>query len=99
MAGYEDETTVMDMFTDDAKGKMLRSAYNDRKNSLLASIPEKETINDILLTDMNVVLSNDMLMKVDLMSMANGLEVRVPFLDYEVVNFMFSLPDSYKINK
>ena len=37
-------------------------------------------------------------MKVDLMSMANGLEVRVPFLDYEVVNFVFSLPGSFKIN-
>jgi len=39
-----------------------------------------------------------MLTKVDLMSMANGLEVRVPFLDYEVVNFIFSLPDEFKIN-
>jgi asparagine synthase (glutamine-hydrolysing) len=40
-----------------------------------------------------------MLTKVDLMSMANSLEVRVPFLDYEVVNFVFSLPADYKINK
>jgi asparagine synthase (glutamine-hydrolysing) len=47
---------------------------------------------------MNLVLPNDMLMKVDLMSMAQGLEVRVPFLDYNVVNFAFSLPDDYKIN-
>jgi asparagine synthase (glutamine-hydrolysing) len=47
---------------------------------------------------MKVVLSNDMLTKVDLMSMANSLEVRVPFLDYELVNFVFSLPSDYKIN-
>jgi asparagine synthase (glutamine-hydrolysing) len=40
-----------------------------------------------------------MLTKVDLMSMANGLEVRVPFLDFEVVNFIFSLPSDFKINK
>ncbi len=33
-----------------------------------------------------------------LMSMANSLEVRVPFLDYEVVNFIFSLPADFKIN-
>jgi asparagine synthase (glutamine-hydrolysing) len=46
---------------------------------------------------MNLVLPNDMLTKVDLMSMANGLEVRVPFLDYEFVNFMFSLPGEYKL--
>ena len=39
-----------------------------------------------------------MLTKVDLMSMANSLEVRVPFLDHEVVDFAFSLPVSYKIN-
>jgi asparagine synthase (glutamine-hydrolysing) len=39
-----------------------------------------------------------MLTKVDLMSMANSLEVRTPFLDYELVNFVFSLPDEYKIN-
>jgi asparagine synthase (glutamine-hydrolysing) len=56
-------------------------------------------MNDILLTDMQLVLPNDMLTKVDLMSMANSLEVRVPFLDYEVVNFAFSLPDHFKINK
>jgi asparagine synthase (glutamine-hydrolysing) len=48
---------------------------------------------------MKLVLANDMLTKVDLMSMANSLEVRVPFLDYEVVNFVFSLPASYKINR
>ena len=30
--------------------------------------------------------------------MLNSLEVRVPFLDYEVVNFLFSLPDDFKIN-
>jgi len=47
---------------------------------------------------MNLVLPNDMLMKVDLMSMANGLEVRTPFLDFELVNFAFTLPDEFKIN-
>ena len=40
-----------------------------------------------------------MLCKVDLMSMANSLEVRTPFLDYEVVDFAFSLPSCYKIDK
>jgi asparagine synthase (glutamine-hydrolysing) len=39
-----------------------------------------------------------MLTKVDLMSMANSLEVRTPFLDHTVVDFVSNLPASYKIN-
>jgi asparagine synthase (glutamine-hydrolysing) len=40
-----------------------------------------------------------MLVKVDMMSMANSLEVRVPFLDHEHVNYVFSLPWFYKLGK
>jgi asparagine synthase (glutamine-hydrolysing) len=39
-----------------------------------------------------------MLVKVDLMSMQNSLEVRVPFLDTEVVELAFSLAGSYKLS-
>jgi asparagine synthase (glutamine-hydrolysing) len=74
------------------------SEYVQRRKNILQHIPDNETINDILYTDMQLVLPNDMLTKVDLMSMANGLEVRTPFLDVDVVNFAFSLPASYKIN-
>ncbi len=52
----------------------------------------------MLLTDTQLVLPYDMLTKVDLMSMANSLEVRTPFLDYKVVNFAFSLPVSSKVD-
>ncbi|MEM9981973.1 MAG: asparagine synthase-related protein [Bacteroidota bacterium] len=37
--------------------------------------------------------------KVDMMSMANGLEVRVPFLDHQMVDFAFGLPTNAKINR
>ncbi len=56
-------------------------------------------INAILHADMNLVLQGDMLTKVDSMSMANSLEVRTPFLDHNVVDFVFNLPVSYKIDK
>jgi asparagine synthase (glutamine-hydrolysing) len=42
------------------------------------------------------VLPNDMLHKVDLTSMAHGLEVRPPFLDRRVVEYAFSLPAARK---
>ncbi len=55
-------------------------------------------LNEVLMADMNLVLAGDMLVKVDMMSMANSLEIRSPFLDSEVVEFAFGLPSSYKIN-
>jgi len=97
-AGFAKETEVNALFSETARSKFQHQQYESRKKELLRFIPEKETMNDILLTDMKLVLAGDMLVKVDLMSMANGLEVRVPFLDYQVVNFLFSLPDDYKIN-
>jgi asparagine synthase (glutamine-hydrolysing) len=70
-----------------------------KKRFVLDGIKETGDINDILFADMQMVLSGDMLTKVDLMSMANGLEVRVPLLDYRVVNYTFSLPASFKVNQ
>jgi asparagine synthase (glutamine-hydrolysing) len=72
--------------------------YKKRKEGLLTNIRKDGDINDVLYTDMNMVLTNDMLRKVDAMSMANSLEVRTPFLDHRLVNFAFSLPVAFKIN-
>lgn len=58
-----------------------------------------EDYNEVLRTDLQLVLPFDMLVKVDLMSMANSLEVRTPFLDVEVVEAALSYPASYKIDK
>ena len=97
-AGYANENEALGLFSEASCLQYIESEYNSFKSDLLNSIPEKESINDILLTDIQLVLSNDMLTKVDLMSMANGLEVRVPFLDYEVVNYVSTLPSEFKIN-
>lgn len=58
----------------------------------------KGSVDDVLYADMQLVLAGDMLPKVDRMSMANSLEVRVPFLDHRLVDYVSSLPESYKIN-
>jgi asparagine synthase (glutamine-hydrolysing) len=86
------------LFSKNSQDHLNRHEFNQFREDLLATIPDQATLNDILLTDMMLVLPNDMLTKVDLMSMAHGLEVRTPFLDYELVDFAFTLPDAFKIN-
>jgi asparagine synthase (glutamine-hydrolysing) len=47
--------------------------------------------------DAETYLPEDVLTKVDRMSMAHSIESRVPLLDNEVVEFAFRLPSSFKI--
>jgi asparagine synthase (glutamine-hydrolysing) len=43
-------------------------------------------------------LADNLLTKADRMTMANSIELRVPFLDHEMIEFAFSLPDKLKID-
>ncbi len=79
------------------KVEFEESLYQKEKGNLLSGFTPNGDFNEVLWSDMNMVLPGDMLTKVDRMSMANSLEVRVPFLDHELVNFVFSLPEEYKI--
>lgn len=49
--------------------------------------------------DMNLWLPNDILLKADKMSMANSLELRVPYLDKEVWAVSSVLPEKYLVNR
>jgi asparagine synthase (glutamine-hydrolysing) len=98
-AGYAGKEETLLMLHPDLRINMWLKDFVPRRKNILQHVPDTENVNDILYADMNLVLPNDMLTKVDLMSMANSLEVRVPFLDYEVVDFLFSLPEEYKINR
>ncbi len=56
-------------------------------------------VDKTLLTDQMTYLPNDLLVKVDIASMANSLEARSPFLDHKVIEFAASLPESIKMKR
>jgi asparagine synthase (glutamine-hydrolysing) len=56
------------------------------------------TMNKIMLMDMEVYHPDDILVKVDRSAMAVSLETRVPMLDKDVVEFAWTIPMEYKTN-
>lgn len=95
---YVDETASDNLFLRNYSQEE-QADYEERKAYLLRFFSKNGDFNEVLRTDVDLVLQSDMLTKVDMMSMANSLEVRVPFLDHEVVDFAFSLPVDSKVNK
>ncbi len=94
-AGLMNEADASNLLSDPIKADV----YLKRKNNLIQTIKESEDFNAILLSDVKMVLLSDMLRKVDMMSMANSLEVRTPFLSHKIVDYAFNLPANFKINK
>jgi asparagine synthase (glutamine-hydrolysing) len=47
--------------------------------------------------DVQTYLPNDLLVKMDIATMANSLEARSPFLDHQVMEFCARLPTHYKL--
>ncbi len=95
---FADKEEATALLSEATRQKMDVPTYDQRRTQTLKHIHEGGDLNEALYTDMHLVLQNDMLTKVDAMSMANSLEVRVPFLDYTVVDFAFSLPIAYKVD-
>jgi asparagine synthase (glutamine-hydrolysing) len=56
-----------------------------------------DTLNKMLYVDTKTWLPDDLLVKADKMTMANSIELRVPFLDHKVLEFAASLPCNYKL--
>ena len=56
-------------------------------------------LDAMLLTDQMTYLPNDLLVKVDIATMAVSLEARSPFLDHHVIEFAASLPQDLKLRR
>jgi asparagine synthase (glutamine-hydrolysing) len=61
--------------------------------------PQSSTLNRLLVLNLQTYLLDDLLPKVDRMSMAHGLEVRSPFLDTELLELALALPDRARIRR
>jgi asparagine synthase (glutamine-hydrolysing) len=59
----------------------------------------RSVLTQTLYLDGRLALVDNMLLYFDKMSMATSLEVRVPFLDHDVVSFCLALPDSRKVRR
>ena len=58
----------------------------------------EDPVEEMLLLDTELVLPDEMLVKVDRASMASALEVRLPFLDHRLVEWAWTLPMSAKVS-
>ena len=62
-------------------------------------VKNKDDITKMQYIDFNFWLIGDILLKADKMSMANSLEVRVPFLDRPLIDYALGLPVEFKTDK
>lgn len=72
--------------------KELTKPYYDK-------VENKDDITKMQYIDFNFWLIGDILLKADKMSMANSLEVRVPFLDRPLIDYSLGLPVEFKTDK
>ena len=72
--------------------KAAETAYIDQFNSGAIT-----SFDRMIRSDFNAYLPGDLLVKVDIATMANSLELRSPMLDVNVVEWGVSLPHKYKI--
>ena len=96
--GIFSEEMRNDMYTDE----FLREISNSNPLEIIAetlncSNGDLNLLDRLLLTDTNTYLPNDLLIKVDIASMANSLECRSPFLDHHLMEFVASLPPGLKL--
>ncbi len=69
--------------------------FDSSQNQLL--LEGSSDLNQMLIYDFQSYLPNDLLVKSDIASMGNSLELRSPFLDFKLVEWGISLPCNFRI--
>ena len=101
-------TKVYSFFSEEMKEKLFKGRLKERVDSgyqtkeairhLQDDVKHLDPVTQMLYIDTRASLPDDLLMVGDKTSMANSLEVRVPFLDYRLIEFIESLPPGLKLN-
>ncbi len=84
------------LFSKELKSLIKEDAYSPVFFHLKNHKPEN-MLDRLGYLDIKLYLQDDLLVKVDRMSMANSLEIRVPFLDHNFVEFVTSIPYHLKL--
>lgn len=83
----------------DALAPHLGTALRDYYVDLFDRLPAGHTdMARMAYADINSWLPEDLLLKADKMTMATSVELRVPLLDYRLMEFCVALPDEYRLN-
>lgn len=91
------------LFTEKQKKKLMKN-YSGKTKPNDISMPffkkqiKADDVTRMQFTDLHLWLAGDILLKADKMSMANSLELRVPFLDKEVFEVARKIPTEYRVN-
>lgn len=81
-----------EVFTSIQKKKLFKKVPTFKSETA-----KKDPVDWMSYIDLKIWLGEGLLSKVDRISMANSLEVRTPFLDYNLVNYMFSVQSDIKV--
>ena len=87
-----DRSQISRLIPGKARDRSVASSYVDAFERARGA----GTLNRLLYTNAQTYLLDDLLPKVDRMTMAHGLEARSPFLDTALATFAASLPDRHK---
>lgn len=92
------------LFSKEEREEILKNPLNKYKTSEITKpfydqVQHLDDATKMQFIDLNLWLVGDILLKADKMSMANSLEVRVPFLDKEVFKVASNIQSDYKVNK
>lgn len=86
-----------ELYTEDFRQRMAGREPVDFLAPWFAQANGAGVVDAVLLADTMTYLPNDLLVKVDIASMAVSLEARSPFLDHHVIEFAASLPENLKL--